>query len=411
MVLKLAAGVVMATAVPLVMAADFQWEMVELPTSSGAACGDGSPYRFFVNRNPLSTDMVIVYEGGGACWDQKGCQGAAAVNPNGIPADYMNQAPMGGNVTPFSGRFDPYQYAQTQSWNIVYMPYCTGDLHAGNKVTVYTDSDPANPRVQYHRGYVNQQGAAAWLRANFGRPTRLLMTGFSAGGVGSTLNYAVMRDTLQPTNSASLLPDSGPLMPAPRNGSTAQYPSIPFHNKIRDAYGMDAPGGLITTKLSSLPGFRVDDLGSIVDALASAYPSDRFGYMVFQADVVFSAVSYTSFYPDITSAPDSATARQLIMSRWNIDLANWTTNMQRFANVGYHLPYYRNFSNSHCLTQIDFSGTGIEEKNIADLSPFVNSTIDRGPVMRNIEMDHVTDLSRPVSPILTLINALGSLGG
>ncbi len=51
----------------------FQWDMVELPASSDAACGNGSPYRFFVNRTPLSHDMTIVYEGGGACWDQNAC--------------------------------------------------------------------------------------------------------------------------------------------------------------------------------------------------------------------------------------------------------------------------------------------------------------------------------------------------
>jgi hypothetical protein len=54
----------------------------------GAACGDGSPYRFFVNRTPLSKDIVISYEGGGACWDQKACLGEghlSAANPNGFP--------------------------------------------------------------------------------------------------------------------------------------------------------------------------------------------------------------------------------------------------------------------------------------------------------------------------------------
>lgn len=41
----------------------FQWEMVELPPQSGAACGNGSPYRFFVNRTPFSADIAITYEG------------------------------------------------------------------------------------------------------------------------------------------------------------------------------------------------------------------------------------------------------------------------------------------------------------------------------------------------------------
>jgi len=106
-------------AAPLAQAGFFQWEMVELPPETGAACGDGSPYRFFVNRTPLSKDIVITYEGGGACWDQKACLGEghlSAANPNGIPADYMQSANVAfGLVTPFTARNDPAQQVQTQS--------------------------------------------------------------------------------------------------------------------------------------------------------------------------------------------------------------------------------------------------------------------------------------------------------
>jgi hypothetical protein len=127
-------------AAPLAHAGYFQWEMVELPPESGAACGDGSPYRFFVNRTPLSHDLVISYEGGGACWDQKACLGEgplSAANPNGIPPDYMTSANVAfGLVTPFTARNDPAQAVQTQSWNMVFLPYCTGDVHSEKSVTV-----------------------------------------------------------------------------------------------------------------------------------------------------------------------------------------------------------------------------------------------------------------------------------
>ena len=48
------AALALAAAAPLAQAGYFQWEMVELPPESGAACGNGSPYRFFVNRTPFS---------------------------------------------------------------------------------------------------------------------------------------------------------------------------------------------------------------------------------------------------------------------------------------------------------------------------------------------------------------------
>ena len=80
--------------------------------------------------------LKVSYEGGGACWDQKACLGKGklgAANPNGIPPDYMQSANVAyGLVTPFTARNDPAQTVQTQSWNLVFLPYCTGDVHAGS---------------------------------------------------------------------------------------------------------------------------------------------------------------------------------------------------------------------------------------------------------------------------------------
>jgi hypothetical protein len=403
-------GLALALAAPLASAGYFQWDMVELPTANGAACGNGTPYRFFVNRTPLSKNVVIVYEGGGACWDQLACEGQGslgAVNPNGIPPNYMHMlnTALGGLVTPFSSRVDPFQKVQTQSWNIVYMPYCTGDVHTGNTIAVYSDADPSNPRVEYHKGEINVQQAAQWLRANLGQPDKLLLTGFSAGGVGATATYAMVRDTLQPRGNSTLLADSGPLMMAPRNGSPDDYPSLPMHNKIRGAWGLDEPGGLIS-QYADMPGFDVNNLGTVAGALALRYPQDRFGYMAFEADQVFSAFSYTDFWPDVQNAPNKQARQQALLGHWTPDINNWMAELSNYANVSYMVPFERNFDSSHCLTIVDFSGTGIQELNIPDIGPFVDNTLDRGAPMRVTEQDHRTDLTQPLSPALRLARLL-----
>lgn len=412
---RLVGALLIALSAPWASAGYFQWDTVELPAASGAACGNGTPYRFFVNRTPFTRNTVIVYEGGGACWDQKACNGEghlSASNPNGIPSDYLSQlnSAAGGLVTPFSARLDPFQGVQTQSWNIVYLPYCTGDVHSGNKLSVYADADPAHPRVQYHRGHLNVLGAARWMRANMGQPSKLLLTGFSAGGVGSTTTYALVRDTLQPTGRASLLADSGPLMPAPRGGPPEQYPSLPLHERIRAVWGLDEPAGLIT-QFASMPGFDPNNLGTVNVALARRYPADRFGYMAFQADGNFSAFSYEKFFPDIANAPTPQARHQALMARWEPDIARWTADLQQQPNVAFHLPFFRDFNDSHCLTIVDFSGTGIEEKGIASLSAFVDNTLDRGAPMRNTEADHVSDLSRPLSFAIGLLKFVMGLFG
>ncbi|MCO5976653.1 pectinacetylesterase family protein [Ideonella oryzae] len=397
---------------PWAQAGYFTWDMVELPASSGAACGNGTPYRFFVNRTPLNHDVAITFEGGGACWDQNACEGKgdyAASNPDGIPPDYMKSLKYmaaRGLVTPFSSRLDPLQKARTQDWSLVYLPYCTGDVHAGQKVVVYADADPAHPRVEHHQGQVNIQAAMAWLRSHWGRPTDLLVGGFSAGGVGSTVNYQTVRQMLAPSGRSSLLADSGPLFSAPRGNTPQQSPSLPLHERIRQAWGLDGPKGMVTRLARTLPGLDTNNLGSVNAALANKYPQDRFGYLAFQTDGVFSGFSYTDFFPDIANEPDPDVRAQKLNALWRSDLANWLPLLNAAPNIDYHVPFYRDFNDSHCLTIVDFSGTGIQEQGLADIGPFVDNLLDRGPTMRNVEVDQVSDLTQWLSPILRLLNRI-----
>lgn len=396
-------------AAPMAWAGYFQWDMVELPPESGASCGDGSPYRFFVNRTPLNHDLAVVYQGGGACWDQRACLGEghlAAANPNGIPPDYMHSLDVAfGLVTPFNARNSP-QAVSTQSWNMVFLPYCTGDVHSGSKVTVYDDAYPDNPRVQHHAGYANIRAAAAWLRANMGQPGRMMLTGYSAGGVGSTTTYALMRNTLEPTVDSTLLADSGPLVPAPRGSSPEEYPAILLQDTIREVWGLDDPGGLVTTYAGQLPAFDPNDLGSVNVALARTFPQDRFGFMVFTRDKNFSAFSYEKFYPDLYDAPNAVAYTQALFSRWWPDLDRWSARLAGEPNVDYYVPYFRNFNDSHCLTIIDFSGTGIEWAGVDSFGTFAENALARGPSMKLVEGENNGDYTQPLSPFMKLVKLL-----
>jgi Pectinacetylesterase len=394
----------MALWAPLpVQAGYYQWDAVTLPLASGAACGNGTPYTFFVNRAWRAKDTVMVFEGGGACWDQASCEGLgllAASNPDGVGRDYMRSSTNAafGLVTPFISRLNVLERVRTQGWNMVYLPYCTGDVHTGSQRRSYDDARPEFPRVQHHHGLANVRAASAWVRDSF-RTRHLLVTGFSAGAVGATATWPVVRGTLAPSGHATLLADSGPLFPAPLGADPEVYPSTPLHTRIREAWGLDAPEGIVPTVLAALPGFRPDDLGSVSAALALQYPQDRFGYMSFQADATFAAFSYAGFDPALAAAAavaDDAARRARLLASWERDLEQWKQALAPHANVSWHLPFFRDFAGSHCLTLVDFSGTGIEEVDLGDIKPFVNNTIDRGPTMRNTETDRLSDLTRPL---------------
>lgn len=423
----------LAWALPaVVQAAYFKWESVELPAKSGASCGNGTPYRFFVNRTPFSSKTVVIFEGGGACWDQQACMGKggpiglsilSASNPNGVPADYMTNLgnlfnggmsglALGGLITPFAMRAHPLQRVQTQSWNIVYAPYCTGDVHTGNKVTLYDDADAAKPLTYYHRGSVNGEQMAKWLGANFKQPEKLLVTGFSAGGAGATVNYSWLRQAMKPKKSA-LLADSGPLFQVNRTDSPEESPSVHMHNKIRDVWGLEGVNGVATRLISMYPqAGTVDNLGSLSTGLAKIFPQDRFSFATYQRDGIYSAFSYTTFYPEIAAAKSGVERDALLNVKWAPEVVKWVDAMKPYGNVGYYVPFQRDLLKSHTLSLVSFSGTAVKEANIASLNTVIDNLIDgSGTPIRAYETAKTPQNTAVPGPIDTLLKPIYTLLG
>jgi len=175
----------------------------------GARCGNGSDYAFWVRLAPagLPVEKVIVYlQGGGACYDGPGCAGQPATRFDAL-----------GENLPSGGIFNTNNTANPfRDWTIVYLPYCTQDLHIGGGVT------NAFPEITVHRfGAINVRTAIAYVRdvvwaeldatdpeGYRGDRVRALLTGGSAGAYGDIYNYHWGLDELRwPRMTAA--PDSG----------------------------------------------------------------------------------------------------------------------------------------------------------------------------------------------------------
>ena len=129
------------------------------------------------------------------------------------------------------------------------------------------------------------------------------------------------------------------------------------------------------------------------------------------ADETFSGFSYYDFYPAIQQEHDPKVQQQMINALWRQDIAQWTPSLDTQPNISYWIPFFRDFNGSHCLTIVDFSGTGIEDQGYADVSPFINANLGRGAVMRKTEVDQVTDLHRPLSTALVILSIVLTLFG
>ncbi|WP_437927036.1 pectin acetylesterase-family hydrolase [Sorangium sp. So ce291] len=323
---------------------DYAWQKVELP---GTTCGNGSQYKFFIRRTS-SPNVLFFFEGGGACWDYDTCSGRAGVlgaaNPNGIPDDYMQQV-KAQYASPIVNGADPGLPLRsrtdlvTKGWNIVYMPYCTGDVHVGNSVVTYTDPTGAEPPLTWHHsGFDNTIAAASYAKAQLPRAQKLLVTGYSAGGAATTSAFYFVRSIMNPQRGY-LLNDSGPIHLAPN----IAYDSRPLHDTIRASWALDSV-------FEALPAsFDPDDLGTINRMVARAFPGDQLAYTGYTRDYNYSRFSYERFYE-----PND---QESVLARWKEDQDRLVDELNGLANFSYFIPHHRPINDSHCSTILTFIGS------------------------------------------------------
>ena len=71
----------------------------------------------------------------------------------------------------------------------MYVPYCTGDVHAGNRKDATVSGVTGK---QQFVGYVNVANDLKRIVPSFPGLTKVLLTGVSAGGFGAASNYVQM---------------------------------------------------------------------------------------------------------------------------------------------------------------------------------------------------------------------------
>jgi Pectinacetylesterase len=172
------AGLDAPTVAPIVAPTE-QWTWVQIP---GMTCGNGSTTGVAVNLSERSRDVVVLLNGGGACWDATTCfvlRSAASIDTD-FGAPQFQQIMGAVAASPFfqRGATAPFPDA-----SYVFVPYCTGDVHTGHKVTTYATN--GGPREVHHVGQDNLDALWPRLRATRLDASTLWVTGISAGGYGA----------------------------------------------------------------------------------------------------------------------------------------------------------------------------------------------------------------------------------
>lgn len=196
------------TAAITAASADEAWERV-VP-GGDCQCSDGSEFSFWVRKaNPKK--VVLYLQDGGACFSAETCAPDSDLYQTSV-----SEGPIGeGGIFDFADERNPFR-----DYSVVYVPYCTGDVHLGDTTTEY-----APGLTVHHKGFVNGIAALDRLVASFPGATNVVVIGESAGSIAAPLYAALVSDRLPKARITALADGSG------------SYPDVPRLNRIIAAWG------------------------------------------------------------------------------------------------------------------------------------------------------------------------------
>lgn len=157
---------------------DEGWNLIE----TDGFCSAGDPYHFFANVSDASDDLLIFFDGGGACWTGQQCNIDIFPNIHEHLADPEVEDDVGGIFDLDNARNPVVDYS------MVFIPYCTGDVFVGGGAREYSYPSPDGEVTisVNHTGYTNTQTVLDWVYDNFDTPEHVIVSGSSGGAIGSS---------------------------------------------------------------------------------------------------------------------------------------------------------------------------------------------------------------------------------
>ncbi|MDB4908371.1 MAG: hypothetical protein JWO05_3155 [Gemmatimonadetes bacterium] len=157
------------------------WNTIAGPPGTG--CAQDSAFRLLVR--PGAPDKLLIFlNGGGACWRAADCntKGRGTYTTR---ADTANDPTGGNGIFATDNPKNPLR-----NFTMVFVPYCTGDVHLGARTSQYELPDSTAPGgvrrfAVRHQGAANLEFALSWVQSNIRNPTVIVVTGSSAGAIPS----------------------------------------------------------------------------------------------------------------------------------------------------------------------------------------------------------------------------------
>jgi len=155
-----------AGTLPSAAAGEWTWVPVD-----EASCRDGSTAGLSVRYNDASDNLLIYLEGMGLCYSKLTCDNNASA------ISEMRRKPVSeAGIFDFANDSNPFK-----DWNVVYIPYCTGDCHMGSN----PGGNVPDVGSQKFVGGDNYRYFLGKIRATFPDTEQVFLIGYSGGAIGA----------------------------------------------------------------------------------------------------------------------------------------------------------------------------------------------------------------------------------
>jgi hypothetical protein len=158
-----------------------------------------------------------------------------------------------------------------QDYDVVTVPYCTGDVYSGSRTADYGG---LKPHVMRHHGYENVTRVLAEVKQHYPKPEKAVLFGCSAGGIGAYYHLRGFAEAF-PDSRRYVVSDAGTPFKPP-------YLRAAKYEMVMSNWGADA----------TLPE-GVRDFGALIRYNTEHYPDIRFGLIDSYKDKVMGFFAMT----------------------------------------------------------------------------------------------------------------------
>ncbi len=284
-------------------------------------CSHDTEYSFFYRRGTVNK-LLMYYQGGGACWDNSTCF---------IANTFKNEAGPGDNPdligTGFADSSDPRN--PFKDWHIVFVSYCTGDVHWGDNDQRYSTG------TIRHRGRVNAKVAEKFAREHFVLPDEVFVSGSSAGAYGAIMNSTFLLEDVYPSAQFEVVGDAGAGVITQDWINTSIKNWGAQQNVPTFVAGLDIPIETLSTV-------------ELWTNIANQYPNARFAQ--YQSAYDGSGGGQSAFY-NVMKNPIT------VWSQWWLETCEWNACMSDFvsqiAAAAPNFRYYTGPGSAHTIWGLD----------------------------------------------------------